>query len=157
RWDSKRAGRRGSSEDDLPLRLNRTPDRDAGRGLNPTPDERGPAPLQHRRGSEPKATLAHPEIARQLSALGQLLELGEPAVRGRLRRGGLQSLRQLPQRQRRVPGSQRGDLTQLGSEMLEPPVRLETTDGAKLRIRGAAPRGAVCGVCVGWPVCPARA
>ncbi len=43
---SSRAGRRGSSEDDLPLRLNHAPDRGAGRGLNPTPDERGPAPGQ---------------------------------------------------------------------------------------------------------------
>ena len=37
------AGRRGSSEDDLPLQLNRAPDRGTGRGLNPMPDERRPA------------------------------------------------------------------------------------------------------------------
>jgi hypothetical protein len=39
------AGRRGSSEDDLPLQLNRAPDRGAERGLNSTPDERRPAVL----------------------------------------------------------------------------------------------------------------
>ena len=38
-----RAGRRGSSEDDLPLRFDHAPDRGAERGLNPTPDERRPA------------------------------------------------------------------------------------------------------------------
>jgi hypothetical protein len=37
------AGRRGSSEDDLPLRLNHAQDRGVGRGLNPAPDEHGPA------------------------------------------------------------------------------------------------------------------
>jgi hypothetical protein len=37
------AGRRGSSEDDLPLQLHRAPDRGAERGLNSTPDERRPA------------------------------------------------------------------------------------------------------------------
>jgi hypothetical protein len=37
------AGRRGSSEDDLPLRLNHAQDLGVGRGLNPAPDERGPA------------------------------------------------------------------------------------------------------------------
>jgi hypothetical protein len=40
-----RAGRRGSSEDDLPLRLNHAQDRGDGRGLNPAPDEHGPAVL----------------------------------------------------------------------------------------------------------------
>src|SRR5207244_3635403 len=39
----KAAGRRGSSEDDLPLRLNHAQDLGVGRGLNPAPDERGPA------------------------------------------------------------------------------------------------------------------
>jgi hypothetical protein len=39
------AGRRGSSEDDLPLRLNHAQDRGVGRGLNPAPDEHGPAAL----------------------------------------------------------------------------------------------------------------
>jgi hypothetical protein len=39
------AGQRGSSEDDLPLWLNHAQDRGAGRGLNPTPDERRPAGL----------------------------------------------------------------------------------------------------------------
>jgi hypothetical protein len=43
RW----AGRRGSSEDDLPLQLYRAPDRGIGRGLNPTPDERRPAELEY--------------------------------------------------------------------------------------------------------------
>jgi len=38
-----RAGRRESSEDDLPLRFDRAEDRGDGRGLNPPPDERGPA------------------------------------------------------------------------------------------------------------------
>ena len=37
------AGQRGSSEDDLPLWLNHAQDRGVGRGLNPAPDERGPA------------------------------------------------------------------------------------------------------------------
>src|SRR4249919_675316 len=37
------AGRRGSSEDDLPLPLNRAPDLGDGRGLNPPPDEHRPA------------------------------------------------------------------------------------------------------------------
>src|SRR6187549_3157002 len=37
------AGRRGSSEDDLPLRLHHAQDLGAERGLNSTPDERGPA------------------------------------------------------------------------------------------------------------------
>src|SRR6266513_6316870 len=37
------AGRRGSSEDDLPLRNCRAPDLGDGRGLNPSPDEREPA------------------------------------------------------------------------------------------------------------------
>jgi hypothetical protein len=37
------AGRRGSSEDDLPLPLNRAPDLDDGRGLNPSSDEHRPA------------------------------------------------------------------------------------------------------------------
>jgi hypothetical protein len=37
------AGRRGSSEDDLPLRDCRAPDLGDGRGLNPSPDEREPA------------------------------------------------------------------------------------------------------------------
>jgi len=41
--DGKAAGRRGSSEDDLPLRLNHAPDLGDGRGLNPSPDEHGPA------------------------------------------------------------------------------------------------------------------
>jgi hypothetical protein len=39
----KAAGRRGSSEDDLPLQLNRAPDLGDGRGLNPPPDEHRPA------------------------------------------------------------------------------------------------------------------
>ena len=43
--DDEAAGRRGSSEDDLPLRLNHAQDRGVGRGLNPAPDERGPATL----------------------------------------------------------------------------------------------------------------
>jgi hypothetical protein len=38
-----KAGRRGSSEDDLPLRFHRAQDRADGRGLNPTADERRPA------------------------------------------------------------------------------------------------------------------
>jgi hypothetical protein len=49
-WPAKRAGfpteeagRRRSSEDDLLLRLNHAQDLGVGRGLNPTPDERGPA------------------------------------------------------------------------------------------------------------------
>jgi hypothetical protein len=46
RPDVRGAGRRGSSEDDLPLRLNRAQDRGTGRGLNPAPDEHGPAPAQ---------------------------------------------------------------------------------------------------------------
>ena len=37
-----RAGRRGSSEDDLPLRLNRASDRGAGRGLDPAPASTDP-------------------------------------------------------------------------------------------------------------------
>jgi hypothetical protein len=37
------AGRRRSSEDDLLLRLNHAQDLGVGRGLNPAPDERGPA------------------------------------------------------------------------------------------------------------------
>jgi hypothetical protein len=41
--DDEGAGRRRSSEDDLLLRLNHAQDLGAGRGLNPTPDERGPA------------------------------------------------------------------------------------------------------------------
>ncbi|SRR6266511_6267243 len=41
------AGRRGSSEDDLPLRLNHAQDRGDGRGLNPTPDERRPAASEY--------------------------------------------------------------------------------------------------------------
>ena len=41
--DDEGAGRRGSSEDDLLLRLNHAQDLGAGRGLNPAPDERGPA------------------------------------------------------------------------------------------------------------------
>ena len=43
----KRAGRRGSSEDDLPLRLNHAQDRGVGRGLNPAPDERRPAVFEY--------------------------------------------------------------------------------------------------------------
>jgi hypothetical protein len=39
---STEAGRRGSSEDDPPLRLNRAQDRAGRRGLNPPADERGP-------------------------------------------------------------------------------------------------------------------
>jgi hypothetical protein len=39
------AGRRRSSEDDLLLRLNHVQDRGVGRGLNPAPDERGPATI----------------------------------------------------------------------------------------------------------------
>src|SRR5919197_2490395 len=42
-----KAGRRGSSEDDLPLRLNHAQDLGAGRGLNPTPDEHGPAETEY--------------------------------------------------------------------------------------------------------------
>ncbi len=41
--EKKAAGRRGSSEDDLPLQLNRAPDLGDGRGLNPSPDEHRPA------------------------------------------------------------------------------------------------------------------
>src|SRR2546429_8030285 len=41
------AGRRGSSEDDLPLRLNHAQDRGVGRGLNPAPDERRPAASEY--------------------------------------------------------------------------------------------------------------
>src|SRR6266542_4306501 len=43
----KAAGRRGSSEDDLPLRLNHAQDRGVGRGLNPAPDERRPAACEY--------------------------------------------------------------------------------------------------------------
>jgi hypothetical protein len=42
-----RAGRRGSSEDDLPLRLNHAQDLGVGRGLNPAPDEHGPAETEY--------------------------------------------------------------------------------------------------------------
>ena len=41
------AGRRGSSEDDLPLRLNHAQDLGVGRGLNPAPDEHGPAETEY--------------------------------------------------------------------------------------------------------------
>jgi hypothetical protein len=41
--DERAAGRRRSSEDDLLLRLNHAQDLGVGRGLNPAPDERGPA------------------------------------------------------------------------------------------------------------------
>src|SRR5437016_2479257 len=41
------AGRRGSSEDDLPLRLNHAQDLGVGRGLNPAPDEHGPAESEY--------------------------------------------------------------------------------------------------------------
>jgi hypothetical protein len=41
--DDEGAGRRRSSEDDLLLRLNHAQDLGVGRGLNPAPDERGPA------------------------------------------------------------------------------------------------------------------
>src|SRR5262245_2965188 len=40
---SVKAGRRGSSEDDRPRRWNHAQDRGDGRGLNPSPDEHGPA------------------------------------------------------------------------------------------------------------------
>jgi len=42
-----KAGRRGSSEDDLPLRLNHAQDLGVGRGLNPAPDEHGPAESEY--------------------------------------------------------------------------------------------------------------
>jgi hypothetical protein len=42
-FDGLGAGRRRSSEDDLLLRLNHAQDLGVGRGLNPPPDERGPA------------------------------------------------------------------------------------------------------------------
>jgi hypothetical protein len=42
-FGGKAAGRRRSSEDDLLPRLNHVQDRGVGRGLNPAPDERGPA------------------------------------------------------------------------------------------------------------------
>ena len=42
---NKGGGRRGSSEDDLPLPLNRAPDLGDGRGLNPSPDEHRPAAI----------------------------------------------------------------------------------------------------------------
>jgi len=44
---AQRAGRRGSSEDDLPLRNCRAPDLGDGRGLNPSPDEREPAQTKY--------------------------------------------------------------------------------------------------------------
>lgn len=47
-------GRRGSSEDDLPLRLNHAQDRGDGRGLNPSPDGRRPAAFQYRKKARGK-------------------------------------------------------------------------------------------------------
>src|SRR5690349_12857379 len=42
-----KAGGAGSSEDDPPAPLNHTRDRGDGRGLNPPPDERGPAVIEY--------------------------------------------------------------------------------------------------------------
>src|SRR5215210_5728962 len=80
----RRAGRRGSSEDDLPLRLNHAPDRSAGRGLNPTPDERGPAQDQRIPGLEP---------AQGKQTRSRCPPQGRIARRDRQRGGGRMSVR----------------------------------------------------------------
>jgi hypothetical protein len=63
------AGRRGSSEDDLPLRLNHAQDRGVGRGLNPAPDERRPAVFEYDEWSGTETTIARKLRGRELLQL----------------------------------------------------------------------------------------
>ena len=86
----KAAGRRGSSEDDLPLPLNRAPDLGDGRGLNPSPDEHRPAANRSMTHSFTALQPGEPDEARKA-----------PLYRG-FRRRRAASERQLAQRKRRV-------------------------------------------------------
>jgi hypothetical protein len=97
------AGRRGSSEDDLPLQLNRAPDRGAERGLNSAPDERRPAGL----------SMTEMPYAAQQSRLCKPDELLKAAMNGRLRGGRTALQAELTERQRRMGKPQPGELLQL--------------------------------------------
>src|SRR5580765_641068 len=77
------AGRRGSSEDDLPLWLNHAQDRGVGRGLNPAPDERRPADLSMtntRAGRQHSAKVRSPQVVATSVNVGAPLPLSR-AVR----------------------------------------------------------------------------
>src|SRR5512132_3975648 len=110
---SEAAGGRGSSEDDLPLPLNRAPDLGDGRGLNPSPDEHRPAANRSMTHSFLALQPGEPDEARQA-----------PLYRG-FRRRRAASERQLPQGQRRVAEPQTGDLPELRRQRTEPAATLQ--------------------------------
>src|SRR5262249_59890676 len=101
------AGRRGSSEDDLPLPLNRAPDLGDGRGLNPSPDEHRPAANRSMTHEFPALQPGEPDETRQAP------------LHRRFRRWRAASERQLAQRKRRVPKAQLRDLAELFGQLVE--------------------------------------
>src|SRR6478752_10710262 len=122
----KAAGRRGSSEDDLPLPLNRAPDLGDGRGLNPSPDEHRPAANRSMTHWFTALQPGEPDEARKA-----------PLYRG-FRRRRAASERQLAQRERRVAKPQPSDLPQLRWQGAEPPAALEPADRADLLLSSPA-------------------
>src|SRR4029450_13788818 len=123
----KAAGRRGSSEDDLPLPLNRAPDLGDGRGLNPSPDEHRPAANRSMTHSFLALQPGEPDEARKA-----------PLYRG-FRRRRAASERQLPQGKRRVAEPQAGDLPELRRQRIEPSAALQAPQGPGRLLGRAAP------------------
>ena len=129
------AGRRGSSEDDPPLRLHRAQDRAGRRGLNPPADERGPTSRRSMKHRIPESYM------RCKSCSARLTSLAQAPVRGGFRRRRPAFRRQLAQRARRVAQPQLGDLAERRREPRQRAVRLELPDRADLCVGGAARRG----------------
>src|SRR5436305_10252373 len=103
---TREAGGPGSSEDDPPGPANHTRDRGDGRGLNPSPDERGPAVAEYddyevarARRIASRSAFATGPIP---SAVGELDETSQATVRRRLRQGRPAAPRELRDRQRRI-------------------------------------------------------
>ena len=137
RSDKRRAGG-GSSEDDLPLRLDHAQNRGVERGLNSTPDERGPAAGQYGPALSCRA-MERPLLPRA--------QQSRPARRSLRRRRWTDALRRRPaletelaQRERRVLEPELGDLPEAGRRASSTPRRRAPTPTCSCAARLARTR-----------------
>src|SRR5687767_8868903 len=103
------AGRRGSSEDDLPLRLHHAQNLGTERGLNSTPAGRGPA--ESKVWTVPGGRSTGP-LASPGNSFGEALKKAQPPVSSGFRDLRLALERKLAERQRRMIEAESRDFLQ---------------------------------------------
>src|SRR5690242_959489 len=113
-----RRGRRGSSEDDLPLRLNHAPNDGGGRGLNPPPDERGPA-VNLSMGMRGPTPLEQLQIGNLRQVYAEVDDGVQAPVRGRFRQRRPCLRSELAQRRFRMTEAELGDLDEVRRQRIE--------------------------------------